>query len=822
MEKKLDSKSLKNNSAALVDRIPFWHFDRGLMVYNDGSLGGAFQLTGVDIACLPSDEINQFTRQVENLLISAAEGLSLQLFYRLSPSVRPLLEEHEKISAEAPEVYRSVSEARVQFIRVNETAKAYFVPEFYLFVRSRPLNYQKRKFWENAKQFETASFSDYAAHREKFQRSLKQIESSLATARLSPKGLGHNDWFDLCFDYLNFSRIETVGRTRYREDNELFANGMAEQLSLSDIEISRDHLKIDDVHFKAITLKTLPEGSTYSSMIQELTSNLSFHFWISQNVKILDQTKERERLELKRRVAHSMAAGSANVTDLESESKLSHIEGLLRDLMEGSERLVSMDTTVIIWGKNQTEIDDKSDQVLRAFRAMGQAEGVVETLPCFDVFMEAMPGSCSGLRLHKMKSSNATHMMPLFGPWGGSQDPVCLIPNREGGLFSLSPFSSELPNWNGLCFGGSGSGKSFVLCQLMLMFYGQKPTPRIFWIDNGASSKRLLEVLDGEFVDLHLESGIRINVFDIPKGETKPSSSKIKLILAILELILREPDQKSLKKRERAMLEELILKCYTVKNGQVPRLSDLRDLLADYGDPEMKKFAQILFSWCGDTAYGKMLDGPTTINLEKDLVTIEVMGLSNHPDLKDIMLLLLTSYIQEAAAEDLARPYMLICDEAERFFKSGELAKQFIITCYRTWRKYNAGIWCLSQNYRDFLADPEIRDALMPNTTSVIILRQRKIDWADFKKVFDFNDAQVEAIKSLDILKRVYSEFFLLQDENQTVLRLVPEPLSYWICTSDGGDKIKIAELEARNPDLKKIEVLKKLAFENLKEGEVS
>jgi conjugal transfer ATP-binding protein TraC len=244
-------------------------------------------------------------------------------------------------------------------------------------------------------------------------------------------------------------------------------------------------------------------------------------------------------------------------------------------------------------------------------------------------------------------------------------------------------------------------------------------------------------------------------------------------------------------------------------------MSDLRKILSDHADVEMRKCAQILYSWCGNTAYGRMLDGETTINLSKDLVTIEVQGLTNHPELKDILLLLLTSYIQDAAAADLAKPYLLICDEAERFFKSGELAKQFIITCYRTWRKYNAGIWCLSQNYRDFLADPEIRDALMPNSSSVIILRQRKIDWKDFQEIFDFNDAQVNAIKSLEVVKGAYSEFFFLQDENQTVLRMVPEPLSYWISSSDGNDKSRIMNLEERFPDLSKIEILKKLAFEN-------
>jgi hypothetical protein len=52
-----------------------------------------------------------------------------------------------------------------------------------------------------------------------------------------------------------------------------------------------------------------------------------------------------------------------------------------------------------------------------------------------------------------------------------------------------------------------------------------------------------------------------------------------------------------------------------------------------------------------------------------------------------------------------------------------------------------------------------------------------------------------------------------MQDENQAILRLVPEPLSYWICTTDGGDKAKIQEMEQKYPDLPKIEILKKLAF---------
>jgi conjugal transfer ATP-binding protein TraC len=705
-----------------------------------------------------------------------------------------------------------VREARLKFIKETAAENGYFVPEIYFFVRSEPLFLKKKKLFEKQVQYEQVTRLRYGEHREKFSRLISQLESSLKQCKLNPARMGREEWFRLVFTYLNFSRVEKHGVPELRESVGALAQSIVSQLMLTDAEVKRDAIQIGDQFFRVLTLKTLPEGKTMAAMVDEFTK-LPFHFWISQNVSILNQRREIEKLELGRRVAHSMASGAKNVSDLESESKLSHIEELLKELLDGSERLVSMDFTVILWASDPSELEEKTDEVLKAFRNLNQAEGLVETLAGFDAFLGAMPSVCAGFRHKKLKSSNAAHLMPLYSCWQGNERPVCVLPNRESALFAIDPFANHLPAWNGLVFGQTGSGKSFTLCQLMLQFYGQTPRPRIIWIDNGASSERLLAVLDGEFIDLTLESGITMNMFDLEPGQREPSPAKIKLILAVLELILKDQDQKGLPKREKALLEEAIFAVYAKTGGKTPTLSDLKALLEAHAAPEMNKYAQILFSWTGNTAYGKMLDRQTSIKLSRDLVTIEIKGLTNHPELKDILLLLLTSYIQDTAASDMTRPYLLICDEAERFFKSGELARQFIITCYRTWRKYRASIYCLSQNYRDFLSDPELADALLPNTTSVIILRQRKIDWKDFQAAFDFNDAQVEAVKSLEIEKGKYSEFFYMQDENQAILRLVPEPLSYWICTTDGGDKAKIQEMEQKYPDLPKIEILKKLAF---------
>ena len=65
-------------SKSLGQRLPFWHLDDDLVVFNDGSLGAGFRLGGYDISCANADEINQFSRNLEHLLVSAPEGVRLQ------------------------------------------------------------------------------------------------------------------------------------------------------------------------------------------------------------------------------------------------------------------------------------------------------------------------------------------------------------------------------------------------------------------------------------------------------------------------------------------------------------------------------------------------------------------------------------------------------------------------------------------------------------------------------------------------------------------------------------------------------------------------
>ena len=801
-----------NNS--LADKLPIWHFDQNMMVFSDGSLGAGFKLQGIDISCASINTVNDFNKNLESLLTSIPEGLSLQVFYRLTPKVSDLIKKHSLVSSGSCVEQQEVTKARIHFL--NKTKGEYFSPEIYLFLRSQPFKYKHRKLWQSEEKFQCISGSEYNTHRESFDRSVRQLFLLLNNAGLDPRVLENDKWFALLFEYFNLSRSEKVGLAKWRPNFDLFAPSLVNQILLTDVGIYDDGIKCGDYFFQVITMKNLPEGQTHAALINTLLK-LPFHFWLAQNINVHKQKLEVDKLQIQRRLAHSMASGHANISDLESESKLHQIEELIRELLEGSEKLVSTDLNVIVWAKEKGELIEKSDEVLNAFKYMNQSEGVVETLPSFEAFCKTFPGSAVGLRPKNVKSSNAAHLMPLYSYWRGNKKPICLFPNRDGVLFSIDPFAKELPNWNALVFGGSGAGKSFTISQMMLQFCTQTPKPKIIWIDNGASSQRLLEVQDGEFINLGIDSKIRLNMFDLQPGQSQPSPSKVKLILAVLESILKDEERKGLPKREKALLEEAIFKTYETTKGRIPILSDLKKVLDSHSVPEMKHFSQILYSWTGHTAYGRLLDGPSNVKLTKDLITIEMKGLDTYPDLQNVFLLLFTDFIRNEAARDLSTPYLLIIDEAWKLFETPS-GLSFALEAYRTFRKFNGGIWCISQNYKDFLSNQEIKNAIFPNTTSVFILRQKKIDWKDFQEALDFNDDEVEVIKSLTIEKGQFSEFFFMQDENKAVIRLTPDPLSYWICTTDGFDKAVIEQMEGRHPDLNKLEILKKLAFVDQKE----
>ena len=331
------------------------------------------------------------TKALQNILLSVKEGYKLNIFYRLTPYVREMIEEHEKLMGNENERYKIVKDARGDFFKKNEEEGHYFFPEIYFFLKGPPYTYKRQGLFRKSDKFLQMTLEEYQNHKEGFLKERKKVKNLLDLAGLYPNGLTKDSWFSLLFSYFNLSRFEKVGSPKFQEDDGLWGESLSEQIALTDVGIEKDFLKIGHYFFKIISLVALPVSMTYASMANGLLG-LPFHFWVLQNIVIHNQAGEIDKLNTQRRLAHSFSQGAEKVSDIESESKLFQIEELLGELAEGSDRIVSSAFSVVVWDKSKDEVEEKADEVLATFREMNQAEGLKEDYGGLDAFLKIFLG----------------------------------------------------------------------------------------------------------------------------------------------------------------------------------------------------------------------------------------------------------------------------------------------------------------------------------------------------------------------------------------------------------------------------------------------
>ena len=538
---------------------------------------------------------------------------------------------------------------------------------------------------------------------------------------------------------------------------------------------------------------------------------LPFDSKLFLTIHVPDQQKELESLQTQRRLAYSMARGkTSGVSDIESEAKFQDIETLLSELIAQGEKVFQVSLNILLKSKSQDDLEAQVSQSLAKVRELSGAEAMEESLAAFDIFTQiAIPNARAKERAKRMKTSTLADLLPLFGPWSGHQRPSILMRSRMGSLVRFDPFAQDLTNYNHVVSGGSGSGKSFLTNVLLLQML--KEVPKIFIVDIGGSYKKLCDNLGGQYVPLTVGAGMAVNPFDLLPGETVPSSQKIKFLTGLIELMTKEEDETRLPRLERAEIEEAIQKTYeVVKDGQVPRLSVLREILLAHSDVTIRRYGRILTPWCGNTPYGQFVDATTTIEFQKPIVAFDLKGMENYPDLQSVCLFIITDFIWREIQKDRSSKKFLVFDECWKLLEN-EAGANFIGEVFRTFRKYYAAAIAISQNMDDF-AKSKVAGAILSNSSIKWCLTQKGADQARLQEVLQLNDNEMALIASLHQERGLYSEAFLMAQDQRAVVAIDSTPLEYWIATTDPRDLAKIEAETLKNPGKDSLSTLLELS----------
>ena len=820
----------KNNDPSLSEELPYWEFQdapRPHLILNDGSLVAGMKLSLIDIECFDDNEVNQLALKLRGVLNSISENTSVQFCLSVGSDFSNVLQKHaEGKTTSIHPLVASIADYREKKLNAALEASELYRPELSIYLRTQMVTGRKLGFLKKKEDFSEASAQGYEETLEVLFQNVDTLMSSFASIGLQSRLLVATELKAHIYGYLNPKRskvepvplVTTPTRDNLEQDTLDEVDWMAEhspreQLVFGDLILGFEQFTLDSHHHRVITLKTLPEV-TFAGQLSSFL-RMPFHYDLILSFEVPSQADEMAKLNQKRKMAHSLAVTSGNkASDLESETKLSSTEELIRELLSSGQRIYAAQMSLILRAPANDEGTKKLNrqvrEVLARFRALQGAEGLEESVGAWKIFKGDLP--CAPMKLErakKFKTNNLVDFIPIYGPREGDDDPAVIFRNRLNGLVSFNPFDLKLTNYNALVTGSSGAGKSFLNNCILAQELARGL--RVFIIDIGGSYKKLTESLDGQYLDMDLSDQYRLNPFDIPDPSQEPSNQKLKSLLAVIESMVVEDEKSKLTKLDRVLLEKAIIELYEEKRktNSVPVLSELTEKLARSKEPSMIEVAKILFMWTGNRPYGKLLDGHGSLRTDAPICTFDLKGLSQFPDLQSVMILILTDFILTQVEQDKVNKKRIILDEAWQLLKSNAAAG-FMEYCARTLRKTGSGITFITQGVEEILESP-IGPAIMNNTATKFILLQRG-DSEILKNALKLNAQELNLIFSLEQRKGEFSEGFMIEGDHRQVIRIYPSPFEYWLSTSDSNDNRHIQEL--REKGLTLVEAIESAAKE--------
>ena len=805
--------SKKQKDASLAEELPYWDFieePKAHAVLFDGSLVGGLRVGLVDVECFDENETNQFTMGLRSALNSVSEGTTLQFVMGVRSDFSDVIDAHAKGKLEnIHPLVKSIADYREKTLNRAMDSGELYRPELFIYVRTPVIEAQKLSVFKKKELFSDASAKAYQETLEVLGQNIETLVSSFEGLGISCKELNKTEILSNVYEFLNPKRSRTEPVPAVKTFNEsdldkdvveevewLATQSPREQLVFGDLVLGFDQFTLDGFYHRVVTLKTLPEV-TYAGQLASFL-RLPFHYDLILSIDVPPQASEMAKLQQKRKMAHSMAVTSGGkASDLESESKLSSTEELIRELLNTGQRIYAVQMSLILKAPANPEGTKKLNrevrEVLSRFRGLQGAEGLEETVGAWKILKNNLPAAPISLeRARKMKTNNLADFLPVYGPREGDRNPVVLFRNRLNGLVSYDAFDPGLPNYNCLVTGSSGAGKSFLNNCILLQELARGL--RVFIIDIGGSYKKLTEALGGQYLEINLSDEYRLNPFDLPDPNAEPSNQKIKSLLALIESMVSEDEKAKLPKLDRALLERAIIELYKSRRakGEVPQLSDLARYLSVFEEDSMKAVSKMLYLWTGERPYGRLLDGPGSLRTDANICTFDLKGLSAYPDLQSVMILILTDFILTQVEGDRTTKKRIILDEAWELLKSNAAAS-FMEYCARTLRKTGSGITFITQGVEEIVASP-IGPAILNNTATKFVMLQRG-DSQILSDTLKLNSQELSLIHSLGQKKGEFSEGFMIEGDHRQVVRIYPSPFEYWLSTSDAQDNAYLAKL---------------------------
>lgn len=387
---------------------------------------------------------------------------------------------------------------------------------------------------------------------------------------------------------------------------------------------------------------------------------------------------------------------------------------------------------------------------------------------------------------------NAVDMSPVIGEWKNACDPIMMFFGRRGSPIFFDFYSNQQGNYNVFVAGVSGSGKSVTMNEIVSAYRGIGA--RVWVIDVGRSYQNLIKLQKGTFLEFTPDTKLCINPFSwVGLDNELDFKAEMRMLKPMIGR-MASPNS-PLSEFQYSLISEAIINVWK-DYGQATNPT----LISHYLQSNIKnesggieraayELAKQLQSFTTAGIFGNLFNGRANISLDDDMVGLELEELKDAPELRRVVLFVLTSRIAHDMYLSRDRKKLCLVDEAWQLLGDDKETGDFLEEGFRRARKYH-GIFCIgTQGVEDAFKNPAAR-AAYNNADWKILLRQEK---NNLEKLIDdgmvnFSPALKRMLLSLRTEKGRFSEMIISSPNGDALVRHIPDPFSLLMTSTNAAD----------------------------------
>lgn len=798
---------------SFFNQIDLFGIEDGILIGTTGSLGVGFRLEGRDLLLDSESEIEDFEQGLRRFLNHLPEEVGIHFLVQSQKGDEEVIRQYEGGVSSQDLLTTRIVGAKAEGYRQEPFQRR----ELFVYVTVRNGGTKRPSPWMPdlsmifGKKARKLSGSEFSKSKDRLLKAAEEIRKGFEDLGFKLSRLTDEEILNYHYELLNPSyadKLEPVRELSSKTDRD---ETLRSKLLISPPYVDERFFYLDGYFHKGVNLRLCPDETDLKSM-RDFELSIGKDYVLSVSFESADQEKEKSGIQRQGNFAKAGGFFSRS-RNHEAQHQAEQSNALLSVMAESEDSLFHVSLGVLVKARTQESANELALQALRAFPKLGDARGIEDHMNHDRLFLSMLPlqGGDNPLSF-LIRSEVLVHLLPLQASWKGTEKPGLLLKTWRDEALKLDVFDPSLQAKHALMLGSTGSGKSFFTNHLLLHFLVESPDHEVIVMDVGGSYRKLARILGGAYVELECSGEYVLNPFPV-KRLLFPTQDADATFLQFLKELLQQmiSPERIWSSSEKMILERAVREVYkNLRLDETPILGDVENVLLSYpfGDEDDKRKAyqfakELSLFTMGE--YGKLLNQRGSFDFDARFTVFDLRKISDYPELQEILLLIIP-FALKRRFENVRTKKILVLDECWRFLKEAQ-GSDLIENFYRTARKMNAGVLSISQNPEDFL-DAKIAGVMINNSSVKYILRLKK--GQEKLQNFGLNENEIRAVNDIEVKPGHFAECFIKFDERGVIIKLSPNPLEYWISTTDPHDLAE--ETKNRQSGSPEIEVLEKLS----------